>query len=99
MDLVVRDGARAPPHHEERPMAPSSRVTAPPLSLEEQPFGRVSKDGTPASWFSGHANGSRERAPDDERKCARVVTTGSASSVDARRRAPHHEVPPLAATY
>src|SRR6266576_5915335 len=91
MDLVVRDGARAPPHHEERPMAPSSRVTAPPLSLEERPFGRVSKEGTPASWFSGDANGARERAPDDERNCARVVMTGSASSVDGARAPPPHE--------
>src|SRR6266702_215044 len=39
---MVRDARRRAPHHEG--LRPHPRVTASPLSLEEQPLGRVSKD-------------------------------------------------------
>src|SRR6266516_2306030 len=78
-----------------RPSPTASDVTLPPHP-EELAQASVSKDEAekPAPrprGSPGDANGSRERAPDDERNCARVVMTGSASSGDARRRAPHHE--------
>src|ERR1700723_2291863 len=42
--LMVRDGARAPPHHEV--LRPHPRATASPLSLEQPALAGVSKDET-----------------------------------------------------